>query len=145
MKVLKLLTLALAVAIAPAVSHAQTYVATCTAHPEYCHQKISPLTDKEKSAINKAHAHYEELLKQLQDAGREQGAAVIAAVESHGMGAFPAVLHTDSPDGLVGGTCLGSIDVNPDGYLIYTPGSDIRSCEEEVHTAKKKASVSSSK
>lgn len=110
-------------------AEAQDYRPTCNAHPEFCRKRIDPLSATEKEEWKTATAYLDDLDKQYMAALEKRGAIGKKIISAHGMTKYPMV--DLGGIGIMGGTCLGNIEV-VDGFLVYTPSSDIESCEEEA-------------
>lgn len=105
-------------------------VSSCEASPDFCKTKIVPLTDKEKADLKAASDTYDAAEKKLRDLADKYNAVLDAAIRNHNMRYLRAIAPVKFGNGayLMGATCTGKIEVNQDGYLVYTPPADAYSC-----------------
>ena len=132
---MKHIVLAIALSLLPATGNAaEHWVSTCSTNPEYCSQKIVPMTAEEKKLLNDAEAAADKASEAALKAGAARDSVADKIVKLHHMERYPA--NVQHRNGFGGGTCTGKIEFNKDGYIIYTPSSDITACGDYKERSK---------
>jgi hypothetical protein len=102
----------------------------CEVRPSDCQKRIVPLSAQERDEWAVAQREYADAEK----------ARVVAADKLNklltNIGAGKHMpenvrfmdMQFGSTGMVLGGTCMGKVEITPDGYMLYTPANDIREC-----------------
>lgn len=105
------------------------WVSTCDKTPDLCKRKIIAMTAEEVAALKALSDAHEAKEKETQKAADAYNAVVEAVMKAHHADKLPAIFpHKLGTGGWIfGGTCMGGVEFT-DGYIVYTPASDIYQC-----------------
>lgn len=102
----------------------------CTVRPEECQKQIKPLTPDEIAQWTVAKREYDDAEKKRQVAADRLNGVIDTLSQQHHLSTLSVFPNKEmgTKGSILGGTCMGRIEIAENRYLLYTPAEDIQRC-----------------